>query len=64
MGDHEAGAGRNEENALNELEQEIFEKLSQLDENSVKRVLSKLSTEVSYFGCPQWLCNTKIHAHM
>ena len=55
--------GQGEENTLNDIEQEIFEKLSQLDERSAKRVLTKLSAEASYLGCIQWFCNTKIHAH-
>lgn len=63
MGESGSDTGQGEENALNETELEIFEKLSQLDEQSAKRVLSKLSAESSYLGCIQWQCSVKIHAH-
>ena len=63
MGESEKGTSQDEQNLLDEMEQEIFDRLAALDEQSAKKILSKLGAEVSYLGCIRWLCQMKIHGH-
>ena len=63
MSESEKDANQDDENVLNEVEQEIFDKLAALDERSAKKVLSRLGSEASYLGCIRWLCQMKIHGH-